>query len=443
MSKKILITGPNYRTVEELSGRLLHNLETDTGAAADYFWLYSKSRAPKQISSASTTVKAAAVTLDPGSVQFGVLLASIGDTTKTTIVSTTAHIVHRLTEAVGDNQLYVDEVFDVVVLDESSQIPVTLALKPLGSMKGAAQVIVAGDHKQMPPIQNLDPPKGAEYLVDSIQTYLITRFGIEQQPLLVNYRSNSDFVDYAKSLGYPPGLRAATPKKDLWPIAAVTEVVSALPADLPRTTAYAGLLVPSRRVTALIHDDPTSSQANELEAGLVAGLAYLVRHAMAANLDVGDGSTPTAFTDDSFFEQGIGIVTPHKAQKALVLRKLMTVFPAADPELVYGAVDTVERFQGGERNLIIVSFGVGDTDIIEGEEAFLLQLERTNVAISRAKAKCIVLIPKSLAYHLPSDQKAAETSIALKLYLEEFCAHRLAVQVETPAGIKAAEIRWH
>lgn len=49
-------------------------------------------------------------------------------------------------------------------------------------------------------------------------------------------------------------------------------------------------------------------------------------------------------------------------------------------------IDTVERFQGGERDTIIVSFGVGDTDIIEGEEEFLLQLERTNVAISRARA---------------------------------------------------------
>ena len=33
-----------------------------------------------------------------------------------------------------------------------------------------------------------------------------------------------------------------------------------------------------------------------------------------------------------------------------------------------------------------------------------------------------MLIPKSLGYHLPSDQKAAETSIALKSYLEDFCA---------------------
>ncbi len=124
--------------------------------------------------------------------------------------------------------------------------------------------------------------------------------------------------------------------------------VDALPANLPKTSAYEELLKPERRVAALIHDDPTSSQANEVEAGLVAGLAYVARHSMAANLDTGSGESAVEFTDNSFFESGIGIVTPHKAQKALVVRKLLGLFPNADPEVVYSAVDTVERFQGGE-----------------------------------------------------------------------------------------------
>ena len=70
-----------------------------------------------------------------------------------------------------------------------------------------------------------------------------------------------------------------------------------------------------------------------------------------------------------------------------MVRALLAEFPDADPEKLYGAVDTVERFQGSERQTIIVSFGVGDTDVIEGEEAFLLQMERTNVAVSRARGE--------------------------------------------------------
>jgi hypothetical protein len=59
----------------------------------------------------------------------------------------------------------------------------------------------------------------------------------------------------------------------------------------------------SSGLTALIHDDPTSSQANEIEAGLVAGLAFVLRHAMASELDTGAIGTFSAFTDDDFFQR--------------------------------------------------------------------------------------------------------------------------------------------
>jgi len=310
-------------------------------------------------------------------------------------------------------------------------------------MRTDAQIIVTGDHKQMPPIQNLEPPKGAEHLVGSIQSYLIRRFDIKAVPLLLNYRSNNDLVEYARLLDYPAKLQAAFPTRDLQLLQAVEVVTKAMPSSLPVTTAYEELLIPVRRVTALIHEDATSSQANEMEAGIVAGLAYVMRQVMAKELNEGKATPKTAYSEDEFFKSGIGIVTPHKAQKALVIRKLIELFPKANPETVFEAVDTVERFQGGERDTIIVSFGVGDTDIIQGEEEFLLQLERTNVAVSRARAKCIVLMPKSLAYHLPTDEKAAETSIAIKSYLEEFCGNRKAVSVEFGGEKRNGEVRWH
>jgi len=279
--------------------------------------------------------------------------------------------------------------------------------------------------------------------VGSIQEYLIRRFDIKPVPLLLNYRSNSDLVEYARLLGYPAKLKAAFPTRDLQLWQAVETVTKAMPPGLPITTAYEELLEPERRVTALIHEDVTSSQANEIEAGLVAALAYVTRQVIAKELNQGKATSKTAYSEDEFFESGIGIVTPHKAQKALVVRKLLELFPKANPTIVFESVDTVERFQGGERDTIIVSFGVGDTDIIEGEEEFLLQLERTNVAISRARAKCIVLMPKSLAYHLPTDEKAAETSVAIKSYLDEFCANRKAVSIALGGDSRNGEVRWH
>lgn len=447
-SRKILVAGPNYRTVEELSGRLLNNLNLDSDANADMIWMYSKSREPKDIESTNPRITAISTKMQGEGLQF--CKESLSDGSRTTIVSTTSHNIQRLIKSTNPTGAAFDRedgliepVFDLVVLDESSQIPVTLALQPLSLLKADAQLIVAGDSKQMPPIQGLDAPMGAEHLVGSIQSYLTRRFSISEQPLLVNYRSNEDLVAFARSLGYPRELKSFSQKKDLLQLEPFEKVLDALPALLPRTPAYVELLDPTRRATALIHDDAVSSQANELEAGLVAGLAFIARHSFSITLDTGGEVDAIPFTDNSFFETGIGIVTPHKAQKALVVRKLAELFPDADPATLYASVDTVERFQGGERNLIIVSYGVGDTDIIEGEEEFLLQLERTNVAISRAKAKCIVVMPKTLAYHLPSDKRAADTSVALKSYLEEFCDNRISTNIEHGGVMRAADVKWH
>lgn len=440
--RKILISGPNYRTVEELARRLAEQLGKDDTVTGDFFWVYSPSRTaavPPELGK-HLTVKA----INLGSTAEEELIESVNADGRMTIVATTAHIAERMVPLVaGEGDAILAELFDLLILDESSQVPVTLALRPLAGIRMDAQVVIAGDHLQMPPINALDPPLGAEYLVSSFQTYLIERFGLQRQELLVNYRSNQDLVEYAKTLGYPAELKAFHPRKDLQAISSIEDAIAALPSHLPRTDVYGCLLDPAKRVCTLIHDDPVSSQANEIEAGLVAGLAFCIRRSMAVELDTGEEGPKTEWDDDRFFEFGIGIVTPHKAQKALVVRSLLEAFPQAEPSKVYEAVDTVERFQGGQRQTIIVSFGVGDTDVIEGEEAFLLQMERTNVAVSRAIAKCIVLMPQSLAYHLPSDLKAAETSIAIKSYVEEFCTHRQQTTILFKGSQRPAEFRWH
>ncbi|MCI4668929.1 MAG: ATP-binding protein [Bacteroidia bacterium] len=444
-TKKILISGPNYRTVEELSRRLLENLNNDNSCSADFFWVYSKSRQPARLPDSNTHLNTISMRLEVNTPNTFALQNSLSAQDRVTIISTTAHVVSNIPRVVFSSTTYIHEIFDAVIIDESSQVPVPLALRPLSLIKNQGQVIVAGDHLQMPPIHNLDPPKNAEYLVGSIQTYLLKRFEIQAQELLVNYRSNQDIVDFAKTLGYPPELRAFNEVKQLTLINDIDEITGEIPEGLPITTGYSELLLPDRRVTALIHEDIVSSQANEVEAKLVAGLAFVIRHSMAKELSFNDDSQNnfTPLDDDFLFREGLGIVTPHKAQKALVIRELSRLFPDVDPQLIFEAVDTVERFQGGQRQTIIVSFGVGDTELIEGEEAFLLQLERTNVAVSRAKAKSIILMPKSLAYHLPTDQKAAKTAIAIKSYIEEFCSNSELINIVFDEAERLGEVRWH
>jgi superfamily I DNA and/or RNA helicase len=86
-----------------------------------------------------------------------------------------------------------------------------------------------------------------------------------------------------------------------------------------------------------------------------------------------------------------------------------------------GAVDTVERFQGGERDLIIVSATVSDVAYAQSESDFLLEPRRLTVAVSRPKRKLIVLASQALFTLMPADLDEYERG-ALWKQLRHACA---------------------
>lgn len=441
---KILLTGPNYRAVEVLADRLLELLAKDPTAKCDFFRAYSKSRVLPPSPALPPHVTGQNVSLHPAATGHAHLSASLNSTDVITLVATSAHAARKVATLVDPNEVLAS-VFDLVVIDESSQVPVTLALLPIATLKPESQLVIAGDPLQMPPIASLDPPVGAEYLVGSIHGYFTERFNISQLELLENYRSNQSIVDYALTLGYPPNLKAARPNLKLHEVIPRTSVLTALPPSLPFSMAWEQLLDPDKPVCTLIHEDETASQANPEEAKMVAALVWGLYKSMSVELEpLGSCKSHQAPTEHQLFERVVGIVTPHKAQRALILNELMNLFPTVSRDMMANAIDTVEKFQGGQRQTIIVSFGVGDVDIIEGEEFFLLQLERINVSVSRAEAKCIVVLPKSLAYHLPSERKTVKTAKAIKSYLETFCNKRQAHVATFPGGsTRDLEVRWH
>ena len=89
--------------------------------------------------------------------------------------------------------------------------------------------------------------------------------------------------------------------------------------------------------------------------------------------------------------------------------------------MIRAAVDTVERFQGQQRQIIFASFGLGDPDMIQSEDEFLYSLNRFNVLASRAQAKLIVFTTRTLVDHLSNDSDILEESRLLKRYAETFC----------------------
>jgi DNA replication ATP-dependent helicase Dna2 len=96
----------------------------------------------------------------------------------------------------------------------------------------------------------------------------------------------------------------------------------------------------------------------------------------------------------------IGIITPYRAQIALI-RKCMEVIPEKYSKKI--TVDTVERYQGGARDIIIISFCINRINQLESLVSLSQEgIDRKlNVALTRAKEQIILIGNKNLLSKSP------------------------------------------
>lgn len=133
-------------------------------------------------------------------------------------------------------------------------------------------------------------------------------------------------------------------------------------------------------------------------------------------------------------------MTPHRAQQAAVVERIDSfLVDAAERAAMIATVDTVERFQGQEKTVMIASFGLGDRDQIAAEEEFLYSLNRFNVIASRAKAKLIVIMSRRLVDHLPRDPDVLRKSRLVKHYADGYLLRAVAASIP---GLGACEMKF-
>jgi hypothetical protein len=350
-----------------------------------------------------------------------------------TIVASTVDQLFKLGEPARCASL-----FDVVLIDEASQMDVAHAIVGLSKLAADARVVVVGDDKQMAPIHPVEAPEGLEHLLGSVYDFFRhyrrhegPAHAIEPVMLNRSFRSNREIVAFVREAGYGEDLEAAAANAGL---RIVTERPLEIepreewPALLPFSASYERILAPEDPLVAIVHNDRFSSQRNDAEADLAAGLVLTLYRAGLRNLEAQDGRL---YDPNDFFRRGLGIVTPHRAQQAAVYDRLHAALPPeVDRNVIFGSIDTVERFQGQEKAVMLASFGLGDADQIAAEEQFLFSLNRFNVTASRAKAKFIAIISRQLVDHLPRDRRALEESRLLKHFVDGFLAR--SEQIDLP-----------
>jgi DNA replication ATP-dependent helicase Dna2 len=129
----------------------------------------------------------------------------------------------------------------------------------------------------------------------------------------------------------------------------------------------------------------------------------------------------TAVLETGFPAEEIGVVTPYRAQGRLIrnlLRKYVpeTATSTTDAASALSAsvhrhiiTDTVERMQGQERDLIILSLTTSNPSFASAIADFFFQPERLNVAVTRPRTKLIIVGSRHVLNAQSTDPNLQET----------------------------------
>jgi superfamily I DNA and/or RNA helicase len=115
--------------------------------------------------------------------------------------------------------------------------------------------------------------------------------------------------------------------------------------------------------------------------------------------------------DYSFPTDEIGIISPHRLQNNTILNTLKEIFPLC---VRYPKIDTVERMQGQEFDLVFFSATVSDRNHLHS--AFLKDYRRFNVSISRARKKFLFVASPLFFQSFPR----TETELIAHFPFEDF-----------------------
>lgn len=292
--------------------------------------------------------------------------------------------------------------FDLVIIDEASQLRVPESAIPISLVADDGRLVLAGDHLQLPPIVAgvyPETPPGEPVLHRSIFEALCPTADDDRgllTQLTENFRMNDVLTSFAASLLYGPDYKCFN----------TTIARRRLNLTLPRTAAplVKACLDPQYPLAIVVLEGVRAAKENQVEAELVAGLVGCLRDRLRNE----DGEL---FDEDlEFFRDGVFIVSPHRAQIRTIQRTLRDARGWDHTPFV----DTVDKMQGQEADAVIVSYGVADPEFAMQEADFIYGLNRLNVAVTRAKSKCVVCLPRPLLDATPHvlDQPEAARGLA-------------------------------
>jgi superfamily I DNA and/or RNA helicase len=251
--------------------------------------------------------------------------------------------------------------YQTVVMDEATQ-----ALEPAAwiPVLKAKKLVLAGDHQQLAPTVK-SQEAAADGLSTSLFEKLVARWPEAVSMLTTQYRMNAAIMDYSNRKFYD-GKLVASPK--------VADHLI-FPDDKP-------LLFIDTAGCGYEEKQVGTSTSNPEEAAF---LVNYLRHYQ-------DECTLAAASTENL---SIGIIAPYKEQLEAIRQAIQQ--EGSFPFKGQLSVNTVDSFQGQERDIILISMTRSNPDSRIG---FLSEIRRMNVAMTRARKKLVIIGDSStLAQH--------------------------------------------
>jgi len=276
--------------------------------------------------------------------------------------------------------------FDTVLFDEASQITLPLAI--MGMLVGKRYVFI-GDDRQLPPVTTLRNPY--QLSKESIFGFLAGR-GYEEM-LTLTYRLNDRLTEWPSRTFYTNRLQ---------PAPTVGERRLKLQAMSER---WREILAPEHPAVFVDLYGRNTTVRSHREAELVTDLVL-------------------ALLQSGIPPEEIGVVSPYRAQGREIRNRLRRLVPEPDVHRAI-VVDTVERMQGQEREVILVSLATSSPAFAAELADFFFQPQRLNVTITRPRTKLIIVGSSFVLRAEPEEPELVEWVELLRDLLQSCTLHTL------------------
>ena len=288
--------------------------------------------------------------------------------------------------------------FKLAIIDESSQI-----LEPnlVGLLTAVDKFILIGDYKQLPAVVQQSEKDSAIPTIDDRQDHAVIDMSILQDICLSNCRNSlferlirweghekrSDFIGILRRQGRMHPEIAEFPnqmfyrREQLEPVPCPHQLETELAYTLPSQDSLDDVLKAHRMIfipSQFCKEPNVSDKINASEASIVVDVLRRVHRFYGKDFNA---------------QKTVGVIVPYRNQIAMIRKGIEKL---GIPELEHISIDTVERYQGSQRDVIIYSFtiqNIWQLDFLAGnsfvEDGHIID-RKLNVAITRARKQMIM-----------------------------------------------------